>query len=191
MELRLAEKKDLKAVYALFLRTRSAMEKEKNFTWSDHYPLKRNFASDIKEGRAYVDEENGEIIAYIAVSFDVLEDFFSDSKSLQKASQLRKDLQMKNDEDFLLLHRLMVDPSFQGHGFAQGVFEAISNLYPHSVLVFAVFPDNRKALRAYDRYGFQNLGIYAPFEYGDYPFYLYYKHPGTPWGSLVKEQGAL
>jgi ribosomal protein S18 acetylase RimI-like enzyme len=175
MELRLAEKKDLKAVYALFLRTRSAMEKEKNFTWSDHYPLKRNFTSDIKDGRAYVHEENGEIIAYIAVSFDVLEDFFSDSKSLQKASQLRKDLQMKDDEDFLLLHRLMVDPSYQGQGRAAKIFADQAALYPGRMVMFAVYPNNRKALRAYDRYGFQNAGIYSAFEYGDHPCYLYFK----------------
>jgi GNAT superfamily N-acetyltransferase len=190
MELRLADKKDLNAVYALFLATRAQMEKEGNFTWSGDYPLKRDFAKDIANQQAYVHDENGQIIAYIAVSFDPLEDFFWKTKSPQKALQLAQDVGLKAGESYLLLHRLMVHPSYQGHRLAEGVFQALSSFYPNAVLVFAVFPENLKALNAYLRYGFTNAGIYPAFEYGGDPFYLVYKHPDTPWGSVAKKDTA-
>lgn len=185
MEMRLAQKEDLKTVYALFLETRKRMEEEGNTTWSDGYPLRKNFAWDISQKSAYLFFEGRELVAYIAVSFDPIEDFFSETKSPQKALQLQKDVGFQEGESFLLLHRLMVRPSLQGRGYAEQVFQQIANTYPRSILIFAVFPENEKAIRAYERYGFVNAGIYPPFEYGFSPFYLFYKHPNTAWGSVA------
>jgi GNAT superfamily N-acetyltransferase len=175
MERRMATSKDLEVIYGLFLLTRAAMEKEGNDSWSHDYPNKDDFKEDIKEGNSYLYEENGELVAYIHASFDPLEDFFWSSHSKAKLAQLRKDTGMKEDEGFLLLHRLMVAPAYQGQGRAAKIFADQAALYPGRMVMFAVYPNNRKALRAYDRYGFQNAGIYSAFEYGDHPCYLYFK----------------
>jgi ribosomal protein S18 acetylase RimI-like enzyme len=170
-----AKLSDLNAVFSLFKEVRAAMEKEGNRTWSHRYPLKVNFKEDISAGQGYLYYENGALVAYIAVSFDPLEDFFWESKSLAKLAQLRLDTGMKDDEDFLLLHRLMIRPSCQGHGLAEEVFKSVASLYPKHLVMFAVYPENLKAMRAYDRYGYSNAGIY-PFEYGEkVRCYLYYK----------------
>ena len=61
------------------------------------------------------------------------------------------------------------------HGLAEEVFKSVASLYPKHLVMFAVYPENLKAMRAYDRYGYSNAGIY-PFEYGEkVRCYLYYK----------------
>jgi len=170
-----AQLSDLDEVYSLFKKVRAQMVKEGNHTWSHSYPLKINFKEDLEASQGYLYRDHGVLIAYIAASFDPLEDFFYFSKSLDKLAQLRKDTSMKDDEDFLLLHRLMVAPSEQGHGLAEEIFQSIASLFPKHLVMFAVYPENVKAMRAYDRYGFTNAGIY-PFEYGEkIRCYLYYK----------------
>jgi GNAT superfamily N-acetyltransferase len=175
MELQKGRLEDLDALYALFLEVRAAMEKEGNDTWSHDYPLKEDFAEDLEKNETYLYWENGILVAYIAATSDPLDDFFFSTRSAKKLAQLRKDTAMKEDETFLLLHRLMVRPSFQGHGLAEKIFSEVSHRYPHAVTMFAVYPNNLKAIRAYLHYGYTNLGIY-PFEYGpSVPCYLFYK----------------
>jgi GNAT superfamily N-acetyltransferase len=175
MERVLAKPSDLERLYSLFLMVRERMEQEGNSTWSGGYPSKEDFQADIQEGHSYLYFEEGVLIAYIHASFDPLEDFFWRSRSLEKLAQLRKDTGMKDDEGFLLLHRLMISPAYQGRGLAEKIFLDQAKLYPHTMMMFAVYPANKKALKAYDRYGFSNAGIYSAFEYGDVACYLYYK----------------
>jgi GNAT superfamily N-acetyltransferase len=87
---------------------------------------------------------------------------------------------MSEDEPFLLLHRLMVEPNQQGRGLAKAMFQAMADLYPNHMMVFAVVPDNLRARYVYDHDGFSNLGIYLPFEYGPKARCLLYYKPTTP-----------
>jgi len=166
---------DLESIEDLFLLTRSKMEKEGNDSWSHGYPVKEDFKEDILEGDSYFYKQNGVILAYIHASFDPLEDFFSSSHSEAKLAQLRQDTGMKDNEDFLILHRLMIAPAFQGKGLAAEIFHDQACLYPGRMMMFAVYPNNLKARKAYERYGFQNAGIYPAFEYGEETCYLYFK----------------
>jgi ribosomal protein S18 acetylase RimI-like enzyme len=175
MERLLAKQEDLERINTLFLRTREQMEKEGNRTWSNGYPDKEDFEADIKEGHSYLYFEEGVLVAYIHASFDPLDDFFWQSRSMAKLAQLRQDTGMKIDEGFLLLHRLMIAPAYQGRGLADKIFRDQAQLFPHRMMMFAVYPANAKALRVYDRYGFSNIGIYSAFEYGDVACYLYFK----------------
>lgn len=171
----MAKQEDLERINALFLLTREQMEKEGNRTWSNGYPTKDDFQADIKEGHSYLYFEKGVLIAYIHASFDPRDDFFWRSRSASKLTQLRKDTGMKEDEGFLLLHRLMIAPAYQGRGFAEKILADQAKLYPQRMMMFAVYPANAKALRVYDRYGFSNAGIYSAFEYGDVSCFLYFK----------------
>jgi ribosomal protein S18 acetylase RimI-like enzyme len=175
MERLLAKQNDLERINALFLLTREQMEKEGNRTWSNGYPSKEDFEADIQEGHSYLYYDKDVLIAYIHASFDPLDDFFWQSRSAHKLAQLRKDTGMKEGEGFLLLHRLMIAPAYQGRGLAEKIFADQAELYPNRMMMFAVYPANAKALRVYDRYGFSNAGIYPSFEYGDVTCYLYFK----------------
>jgi GNAT superfamily N-acetyltransferase len=180
MQLTIAEPKDLEEIFSLFLRVKAKMEKEGNLSWSDGYPEKINFEEDIHSGLLYLDREEEKIIATITASFKPEEDFFWRSKSPKKVARLRAELGMREEEQFLLLHRLMVEPSKQGQGLAKAMFQAIADLYPNHMMVFAVYPNNLRARYVYDHDGFSNLGIYLPFEYGPKARCLLYYKRTTP-----------
>lgn len=170
-----AQESDLESIMALFSSTRTRMEEEGNDSWSHGYPEKEDFQEDISQGDSFLYKENGVVCAYIHVSFDPLTDFFFSSRSKTKLAQLRQDTGMKEGEEFLILHRLMIAPAEQGHGLAKEIFLDQARLYPGRMMMFAVFSSNFKAQRVYQRYGFQNAGIYSAFEYGEEGCYLYFK----------------
>jgi GNAT superfamily N-acetyltransferase len=187
MELQTAQPSDLKDVFALFSKCRKKMEEEGNDTWSHGYPARVDFKNDIASGLLYLYKEKNELLACITASFAPEEDFFWKSKSPEKIAQLRKDTGMKEDEDFLLLHRLMVDPSAQGRGLAKAVLQAVAERYPHRMMMFAVYQSNFRARYVYDHDGFSNAGIYTPFEYGKKVVcYLYYKRT-----TLLENDGQI
>jgi RimJ/RimL family protein N-acetyltransferase len=166
LEMRLAKREDLPAVYSLFLMVKKRMEEEGNRTWSHAYPTRGIFREDILDQHLYIHKEAGKIIASISIAFSPLDDFFFQSQSKKKHAQLRQDTGMKENERFLLLHRLMISPAYQGHHLSGEVFSEMEVLYPHSLLVFAVYPDNKHAMAAYEKEGFSHTGIY-PFEWGN------------------------
>jgi GNAT superfamily N-acetyltransferase len=183
MHLTTATPQDLDQIFALFLRAKAKMEQEGNFSWSHDYPEKINFEEDIASGLLYLYKEDGHIVATITASFKPEDDFFYRSKSQKKVARLRQQLGMGEEEPFLLLHRLMVEPNKQGHGLAKAMFQAMADLYPNHMMVFAVYPDNLRARYVYDHDGFSNLGIYLPFEYGPQARCLLYYKPTSPSGK--------
>lgn len=165
MELHLAQMKDLAEMNRLFRSCQNAMEREGNFSWSHGYPDEGYFKDDISAKSLYIHTKGPSIIAAISVSFDPLEEFFYDSEDPQKVEKLRQDTGMKKEEDFLIVHRLMIDPLYRGKHLSNDVFNAIKTLYPHRMMVFAVYPENLRARHAYLHEGFTEFGLY-PFEYG-------------------------
>lgn len=164
MEFRKANKRDLEEVWDLLLRVRKNMEDRSLFMWNDRYPSKELFKEDIDNDALYVYVDNGAIMASIAVSFDIIDEFFDYSKSKEKEALLLKTCEAKADEKPVILHRLMVDPSSQGKGIGTKILSAVKEAYPNHLMIFASYPKNDMANNLYKRLGYHNDGVY-PFEY--------------------------
>jgi GNAT superfamily N-acetyltransferase len=167
--------KDIAEIWSLFKRTRAKMEEEGNFMWSHGYPTKGLFKEDVASSGAFVLREEGKIIAYIALSFSVFDDFFWESRSEEKAKGLYRFVNALDGEKPILLHRLMVDPSYAGKGVATGALTFLRERFKGYLMLFASSPANDKANRLYEKLGFVNDGPY-PFEYGKGPWLLFHCH---------------
>lgn len=178
MKGRLATLDDLPEVTSGFLSVRQVMEAEGNYTWSDGYPTKRVFRDDILAKQAYLLQNEGQTVGYLARSFRPLDDFFSESKSQAKLAALQQRTGYLPDEKYLILHRFFILPAFQKHGLGGAALTWLEKRYPHRLFLLAVYPMNPQALSFYLQHGYLSLGPYPDFEYGGEICLLLYKHVG-------------
>lgn len=175
MELQALKEKDLKEVWSLFARTKKQMEQEGNFMWSHAYPSRSLFEEDLLSSDAYGIWDSHRLVAYVMLSFSLFDDFFYLSRSAEKEKSLLSYVGAKPDEKPVLLHRLMVDPAYQGRGIATEIISEIKKKYQGYLALFASSPANGKANRLYERLGFHNDGAY-PFDYEQGPWLLFHSH---------------
>jgi GNAT superfamily N-acetyltransferase len=175
MEFEKACLSDLEEIDALFKRVRKKMEEEGNRTWSGGYPTKGDFRDDLLFKDATILRKEGEIVAYIAMDEDLAGSFFPETKSPAKIAALLRQIEYEEGYTVFSLHRLMVDPLFQGQGIAHRLFDELQKKAPKSILVYAVYPENRKAILSYEHQGFHNLGLDPDFEYGGTSCLLFYR----------------
>ena len=67
---RQAKIEDLETIWPLFLYAKETMQQRGTQQWQDGYPFKETIEQDIVRHYAYVVEEAGEVIAYVAISRD-------------------------------------------------------------------------------------------------------------------------
>ena len=97
---------DLEQLYAITKSCAKHMIKNDIFQWNENYPSKEILLNDIESQQIWKLEENKVIVAIIVLT--EIED-----KEYNKVKWLTKNY--KN----LYIHRLAVDPNFQGQGYAQ------------------------------------------------------------------------
>jgi GNAT superfamily N-acetyltransferase len=161
-----AKEKDLPSVLKLFRRVNAQLSEEGNLMWSHGYPSPEVFQEDIANHRLYLVKEGTRVLAMGAVSHDITDDFFSQSRS-QKKTQDVLDLIGWKGEPICLLHRFMSDPAFWGKGVAAELWDYLERRYKGSTWVFAAYCRNEKALAFYRKHGFTVHGIYRDFEWGE------------------------
>jgi len=165
LKLGLAHEDDLPAVMKLFRRVNASLLEEGNTMWNHGYPLEEDFRSDIGRKSLYLAREGGRIKGAVSVSFDPLEAFFDESHDPKKLNALLDKCAAKEEDSYLIVHRLMVDPMDQRKGIASNLVSFLKDLYPHRLWIFCAHPANTKAIAFYEKKGFYNLGPYD-FEYG-------------------------
>jgi GNAT superfamily N-acetyltransferase len=159
--------RELPAVMKLFRRVNLSLLDQGIDMWSHGYPDETDFQSDILKGCLYIAKEQGRLLALVAVSFDPLLAFYPETRNPRKRDALLEECGLREDENVLIIHRLMVDPSFERKGLAKALIRYLESLYPHRLWVFCAYPPNHKAIAFYEKMGFLNRGVHD-FEYGDY-----------------------
>ncbi len=105
--IRLAKRSDLARIDALSVRTIEDMRAGGIKQWDTTYPRKEHFAADIEKDALHVFEEEGRILAAMAV-------LPGDEKVYRFVSWMR--------EKSLAVHRIVVDPAAQRKGIATALF---------------------------------------------------------------------
>jgi GNAT superfamily N-acetyltransferase len=161
----IAKPNDLPAIMKLFRRVNANLISQGNLMWTHDYPLESDFKADIDNECLYLLKEGMRVLAMGAVSHDVTADFFADSRSAKKTTEVLEKVGWAG-EPIAMLHRFMVDPAFEGKGVAAELLDFLLARYKGSTWIFAAYPSNLRAIRFYEKHGFTNYGIYSEFEWG-------------------------
>ena len=73
MLFRQAQIEDLEAIWQIILYAKETMRQRGSQQWQDGYPFRETIAQDIVHCYGYVVEEQGEVIAYMAISIIVFQ----------------------------------------------------------------------------------------------------------------------
>jgi len=104
MELRRATREDVTAVMALVRRVVPLMRASGNLQWDDAYPNPEVFGRDVAQGQLWLAELDGGLAGIAAITTDQEPEY----------AEVGWDL----SETAIVVHRLAVDPAFQGRGVA-------------------------------------------------------------------------
>lgn len=136
---------------------------ENIFQWNDQYPNKEAFLRDIQRNELYVFLHDLEIIGCIAISS------FKDPE-YDEVAWLTK------ETAHYYIHRLAIDPAFQGNGFAKNLMDFAENLAREANITsirLDTFSQNDRNNRFYEARGYTRLGnIYFP-KQSNHPFHCY------------------
>lgn len=156
---------DLEQLYAITKSCAKHMIKNDIFQWNENYPSKEILLNDIESQQIWKLEENKVIVAIIVLT--EIED-----KEYNKVKWLTKNY--KN----LYIHRLAVDPNFQGQGYAQKLMAFAENYASenkYKSIRLDTFSKNIRNQKFYEKRNYKKLEtIYFPNQ-SEHPFYCYEK----------------
>ena len=164
MKLVKASEKDLQGIMDMIQGCVSEMVSHNIMQWNEHYPNLEVIAEDIKNQEGYVMVQGDSYVAYVAINED-------------QSPEYEQIQWMTKSKHVLVVHRLAVNPDFQGKGIAGQVMTFIQEYAKkegYESIRLDAFTENPAALRVYERIGFIRLGqVFFP--YRDIPFYCYEK----------------
>ena len=147
---RQAKIEDLEAIWPLFLYAKETMRQRGTQQWQGGYPFKETIEQDIVRHYAYVVEEAGEVIAYVAISRD-------GEPTYQKIEGA-----WLNQDPYIVGHRMVVGKKGRGRGLGSFMIreaEKIAIIHGiRSVRVDTNF-DNQVMKHIFEKEGYTYCGI--------------------------------
>jgi len=156
---------DLENMYALTKKCGEYMAENGIFQWNEKYPSKELLHNDIKLRQIWK-LEFGEKLIGIVVLTEIEDKEYSNVKWLSETSNC------------LYIHRLAIDPVFQGKGYAQMLMDFAENYakeHKYKSIRLDTFSQNKRNQRFYKQRNYEKLeNIYFPHQ-SKFPFYCYEK----------------
>jgi ribosomal protein S18 acetylase RimI-like enzyme len=163
IKIRKAVHNDISGVVKVIRACTAAMRLERIFQWDDIYPNKEQVEEDLEEGSLYV--IRNEDICLGAVSFN------------EKQEDAYQRVDWLGSNPVLVVHRLCVDPAFQGQGIAKDLMsfgERLALKRGYASIRLDAYSGNPKTVGLYERLGYQKVGS-VNFPRRDLPFYCFEK----------------
>lgn len=155
---------DLPVIMEIVKKTLIIMEQEGNDQWSDKYPNEAVFRKDIESNTLYVAIIDDKVAASITIDQ-------VGGKNYDKIAW------SYTDREFMIIHRLVVDPDIRGGGIASKLL-AFAEVFGIEHDIFYLKTDtyslNDKAQNLFIKNGYNKVGI-TSFEGKNNPFYCYDK----------------
>ncbi len=142
-----ATKSQFDIVWNIIDRCRSALLDQGILQWDNLYPTAETVRADIADGRLYLSTSSG--INRAVVTLDM------------KAEPQYSTVLWKTLEPALIVHRLCVDPTFQGNGFGRQLMdyaESYARQHRYASLRLDAYSGNPRALVLYHRRGYRKAG---------------------------------
>ena len=143
------------------------------YQWNELYPSLEAFTVDLERGELWVMEQKGHLIGCIALS-KVMDEEYREVEWMTLTGNNR------------YVHRLAIDPEFQGLGYARQLMDHAEGRARSEGAVsirLDTFSQNRRNQEFYEQRGYKRLGpVYFPQQSTD-PFYCYELLLSSPGGS--------
>lgn len=157
MEIRLAQLDDKKAILSIIKNVVIDMSSQGIDQWDQIYPNEEVVTEDILDREVYVASEDTVIIGVITLNEYQDEEY--------------ETIPWKyNGDKILVIHRLCVDPKFQGAGIATKLLnfaEQFGKENNYSAIRLDSFTENKGACRLYEKHGYEKRG-FVTFRKGDF-----------------------
>ncbi|MGN0738726.1 MAG: GNAT family N-acetyltransferase [Treponema sp.] len=149
---RKATEADTDTIIAFVRNAIKVLDSQGIFQWDEVYPAREDFASDIAREEAFVAEiacgENKAIAAVFTLNTECDEEY--------------KNGEWKyNGDDFIVIHRLCVNPEFQQKGLGSQICRHIideARQNDKKAIRLDAFSQNPLSLRMYEKFGFETVG---------------------------------
>ena len=155
---------DLDAILKITKSCAKKLVSKNIFQWNEYYPNRNVFENDLYNKWLYVTVKENKVIGSICVS-DLIDDEYATVKWLTP-----------NNNNNIYIHRLAVDPDYQGVGYAQKMMsfaEEFAKKNKYKSIRLDTFSKNMKNQKFYKQRGYKKLGeIFFPNQ-SMHPFYCY------------------
>jgi ribosomal protein S18 acetylase RimI-like enzyme len=133
------------------------------FQWDEIYPNREQIEEDVRCRSLYVAREKGICLGALSLN--------------EKQEEVYKQVEWCGIEPALVVHRLCVDPAFQGLGIAGQLMDFAEDLAlqrGYASIRLDAYSGNPKAVALYERRGYRRAGQ-VRFPRRDLPFYCFEK----------------
>ena len=148
MEIRLAFPNEVDAIMQVIEEAKKCLADAGSTQWQNGYPNTDTIIEDIISGQAYVALEEGELLAYAAVT-----------KSPEKAYEAIYDGNWEGKEaEYLVFHRIAVASDVQGQGVAQTFLEGLIEGFDYLDFRSDTHDQNKVMQHIFEKLGFKQVG---------------------------------
>ena len=148
MEIRLAFPNEVDAIMQVIEEAKKCLADAGSTQWQNGYPNNETIIDDIISGQAYVALEEGELLAYAAVT-----------KSPEKAYEAIYDGNWEGKEaEYLVFHRIAVASDVQGKGIAQTFLEGLIEGFDYLDFRSDTHDQNKVMQHIFEKLGFKQVG---------------------------------
>lgn len=148
MEIRLAFPNEVDAIMQVIEEAKKCLADAGSTQWQNGYPNTDTIIDDIISGQAYVALEEGELLAYAAVT-----------KSPEKAYEAIYDGNWEGKEaEYLVFHRIAVASDVQGKGVAQTFLEGLIEGFDYLDFRSDTHAQNKVMQHIFEKLGFKQVG---------------------------------
>ena len=148
MEIRLAFPNEVDAIMQVIEEAKKCLADAGSTQWQNGYPNTETIIDDIISGQAYVALEEGELLAYAAVT-----------KSPEKAYEAIYDGNWEGKEaEYLVFHRIAVASDVQGQGVAQTFLEGLIEGFDYLDFRSDTHDQNKVIQHIFEKLGFKQVG---------------------------------
>ena len=147
MQVRHGVLEDVPGIMALVHRVVPLMVASGNLQWDAHYPNTAVFERDVAKAHLWVAEEGGDIAGVAAITTDQEPEYVEVGWDPKEAA--------------VVVHRLAVDPAFQGRGVAMALMlqaEEVARRWEIKVLRVDTNSQNEATQRLFPKLGFSFAG---------------------------------
>jgi ribosomal protein S18 acetylase RimI-like enzyme len=148
MNIEFATKNDIKAVFALLSRCKDNLIEQGIFQWGTDYPKLESVENDIENSSLVKLTHSDQLVGVIA--FD----------DVQEPEYKTVNWQI-NCESIAVIHRLAVDPQFQGKGFAKKIMSYAEKTISESgfqAIRLDAYNGNEMLIGFYNKLGYKSVG---------------------------------
>ena len=148
MEIRLAFPNEVDTIMQVIEGAKKCLAEAGSTQWQNGYPDADTIIEDIISGQAYVALEEGELLAYAAVT-----------KSPEKAYEAIYDGNWEGREsEYLVFHRIAVASDVQGQGVAQTFLEGLIEGFDYLDFRSDTHAKNKAMQHMFEKLGFKQVG---------------------------------